>query len=48
LSDFQEARGLEPTGRIDAMSLIELGLGPRYETAAAPPETPNSGSGSTR
>jgi len=44
LQDFQEARGLEPTGRIDALSLIQLGLGPQYET----PEPPKSGSGSAR
>jgi hypothetical protein len=48
LADFQEARGLEPTGRIDALSLIQLGLGPQYETPDTPAETPNNGSGSAR
>ena len=45
LANFQEARGLESTGRIDALSLIELGLGPTHNT---PAETPTSGSGSAR
>jgi len=48
LQDFQEARGLEPTGRIDALSLIQLGLGPQYETPDTPAENTNSGSGSAR
>ena len=48
LQDFQEARGLEPTGWIDALSLIQLGLGPQYETPDTPAEAPNSGSGSAR
>ena len=48
LQDFQEARGLEPTGRIDALSLIQLGLGPQHETRDTPAETRKSGSGSAR
>ena len=48
LADFQEARDLEPTGRIDAMSLIQLGLGPQYETPNTPAKTPDSGTGSAR
>ena len=48
LQDFQEARGLEPTGRVDALSLIQLGLGPQYETPDTPAETTKSGSGSAR
>ena len=44
MADFQEAHDLEPTGRIDSLSLIQLGLGPQYETPDAPDETPNSGS----
>ena len=48
LYDFQEARGLEPTGRIDALSLIELGLGPNHETPDTPAETPTRSSGAAR
>ena len=48
MADFQEAHDLEPTGRIDALSLIRLGLGPEYETPGTPAETPASGSGSAR
>jgi peptidoglycan hydrolase-like protein with peptidoglycan-binding domain len=48
LADFQEARGLEPTGRIDAQTLIQLGLGPNYETANSSTETPNNNSGTAR
>jgi hypothetical protein len=44
MADFQEAHDLEPTGRIDSLTLIQLGLGPQYETPDAPDETPNSGS----
>jgi hypothetical protein len=38
LKDFQDASGFEPTGKIDARSLIKLGLGPTYDatTSAAP------------
>ena len=32
LAYFQKDHGLEPTGKIDAPSLIRLGLGPKYET----------------
>ena len=36
LTQFQRDSGLEPTGKIDALSLIKLGLGPNYtETAEA-------------
>ena len=31
LSRFQEDYGLEPTGKIDALTLIKLGLGPKSE-----------------
>ncbi len=48
LADFQEDHGLEPTGWIDALSLIQLGLGPRYETPDTPSETPGSGAASSR
>jgi len=39
LKSFQDASGFEPTGKIDARSLIKLGLGPNYEASAtgAPP-----------
>jgi len=43
LQQFQQDRGLEPTGRIDALSLIRLGLGPKYD---APADT--SGAGTAR
>lgn len=48
LQDFQEAQGLEPTGRIDALSLIQLGLGPQYETSDTPSQTRKGGSGLAR
>lgn len=48
LMDFQEARDLEPTGRINALSLIQLGLGPKYETANTPAGSPSDGSGPAR
>ncbi len=31
LQNFQSAHGLEPTGKIDAQTLIRLNLGPQYE-----------------
>ena len=45
LTAFQKDQGLEPTGKIDALSLIKLGLGPEYNaenqqlssTSASPP-----------
>lgn len=33
LKSFQEAQGLEPTGKIDALTLIRLDLGPKYESS---------------
>lgn len=45
MADFQEAHDLEPTGRIDALSLIRLGLGPQYDT---PADSSKSSSGSAR
>jgi murein L,D-transpeptidase YcbB/YkuD len=39
LQRFQQDKGLEPTGKIDALSLIKLNLGPNYETGAAPATT---------
>jgi peptidoglycan hydrolase-like protein with peptidoglycan-binding domain len=38
LRRFQSDQKLEPTGKIDSVSLIALGLGPKHQTAqAAPP-----------
>ena len=38
LKRFQQDQKLEPTGKIDSLSLIALGLGPKHVTAnAAPP-----------
>jgi peptidoglycan hydrolase-like protein with peptidoglycan-binding domain len=31
LKHFQKDQGLEPTGKLDALSLIRLGLGPHYD-----------------
>ena len=43
LAYFQKDHGLEPSGKIDAPSLIKLGLGPKYD---APSEAQNTGAGS--
>jgi putative peptidoglycan binding protein len=42
LKKFQAEQNLEPTGKINSLSLIALGLGPKRETtaAAAPPKVP--------
>jgi len=45
LQEFQGAQGLQPTGKIDAPTLIRLGLGPNYES---PQETASSGATSPR
>ena len=37
LRRFQEEQNLEPTGRLNSLSLIALGLGPRIEAGARPP-----------
>ena len=34
LTQFQKDNGLEPTGKLDALSLIKLGLGPKYTQTA--------------
>jgi peptidoglycan hydrolase-like protein with peptidoglycan-binding domain len=34
LRRFQRDQNLEPTGKLDSLTLIGLGLGPNYETAA--------------
>jgi Putative peptidoglycan binding domain len=33
---FQEDQNIDPTGKIDSLSLIALGLGPKHEIARAP------------
>ncbi len=38
LRRFQQDQKLEPTGKIDSLSLIALGLGPKHETAKAMPQ----------
>ena len=35
LANFQRDNGLDPTGKIDAMSLIKLDLGPKYDNKTA-------------
>lgn len=35
LRRFQQEQKLEPTGKINSLSLIALGLGPKYDTSAA-------------
>jgi hypothetical protein len=43
LRRFQQEQNLEASGKIDSLSLIALGLGPKYDTAAvaaAPPPVP--------
>jgi hypothetical protein len=42
LKKFQAAQNIQSTGKIDSLSLIALGLGPRHDDATPPkpPETP--------
>jgi peptidoglycan hydrolase-like protein with peptidoglycan-binding domain len=40
LRKFQQDQNLEVSGKIDSLSLIALGLGPKYETAKAPVAPP--------
>jgi len=35
LRRFQEDNGQDPTGKLDSLSLIKLGLGPNYESESA-------------
>ncbi|MGO9228208.1 MAG: peptidoglycan-binding domain-containing protein [Bryobacteraceae bacterium] len=37
LKRFQSQQNLQSTGKIDSLSLIALGLGPRHDTAEAKP-----------
>ena len=40
LKKFQSEQNLESTGKINSLSLIALGLGPKHETASAAPPKP--------
>lgn len=40
LKRFQANQNLEATGKINSLSLIALGLGPKHETATRPKSTP--------
>jgi peptidoglycan hydrolase-like protein with peptidoglycan-binding domain len=40
LKRFQANQNLEATGKINSLSLIALGLGPKHETASRPKSTP--------
>lgn len=40
LRRFQQDQNLEPTGKLNSLSIIALGLGPRYEAAADTPHAP--------
>ncbi len=47
LKRFQQDRNLEPTGKLNSLSLITLGLGPKRGTeASAPPPPPPASPGS--
>jgi hypothetical protein len=43
LKKFQSAQNLEATGKIDSLSLIALGLGPRRDPVVQVPESPGAG-----
>jgi hypothetical protein len=40
LRRFQHDQNLEASGKIDSLSVIALGLGPKYEASAGKPATP--------
>jgi len=40
LKKFQSEQNLESTGKINSLSLIALGLGPKHETTAVPAKAP--------
>lgn len=42
LKRFQSEQNIESTGKINSLSLIALGLGPKHDTAASKAETPGS------
>lgn len=41
LKRFQTDQKLEPDGKINSLSLIGLGLGPKHDASLAPPHTPS-------
>jgi len=41
LKKFQSEQNLDASGKINSLSLIALGLGPKREAVAAPPPPPN-------
>ena len=45
LKQYQEVEGLQPSGKLDALTLIRLGLGPQYESPenASSAATPSPG-----
>ncbi len=45
LKEFQQAQSLEPSGKLDSLSLIALGLGPK-RTSSVASSTSSSNSGS--
>ncbi len=44
LKRFQQEQSLEPTGKINSLSLIALGLGPKHEKVAVLPPAPSESS----
>ena len=40
LKHFQQDQKLDPNGKINSLSLIALGLGPKHEATATPPPAP--------
>jgi hypothetical protein len=38
LKKFQQDQNLEPSGKLDSLSLIALGLGPKHDQAPPPPQ----------
>lgn len=40
LRRFQQEQNLQPTGRLDSLSLIALGMGPNRDAAASSPAKP--------
>ncbi len=42
LRRFQQDQNLQPSGKVDSLSLIALGLGPKRETSAAAAQNPGA------
>jgi putative peptidoglycan binding protein len=42
LKKFQTDQNIDPSGKIDSLSLIALGLGPKHDTAATPRTEPTA------